>query len=208
MALKKLSDVYQIRAHAAATTATAALLQDQTTISTGLDSLRREVLAIWGVQHAHTTSDNALTQDRVTEILRAEIDGGTNTKSCRWGVRSFLSTHTAPSATLLVADPDTISADVKAYAQSAFNTQVGAIGDAIAMIISGDDSPAPLFDFNVPDLPIGYVVGSEMYFTQQVFVDGVTVTGDIGGYESSIRIFAQRMEADAALYAAILTGQN
>ena len=208
MALKKLSDVYQIRAHAAADSATAQLLTEQTTISTGLDSLRREVLAIWGVQHAHTTSDNALTQDRVTETLRAAIDGGANTASCRWGVRSFLSMHTNPSATLLIADPDTISVDVKAYEQSAFDTEKGAVGDGIAMIVSGDDSPAPLFDFNVPDLPIGYVTGSEMYFTQQVFVDGIAVAGNIGGYESSIKIFCQRMEADAALYAAILTGQN
>ena len=212
MGFKKLSDFYTIRATAvpATTGGGGETFSIATTpIDTGLDSLRREVLGIYAVQMSSTTSDDAGITECALEGLRQAIDGGADHEGVRFGTRAVLykndsQTGFQPNG---VGDDNVLAVDASEYEGFAWNTQIGAVGDSIGMLVTEDNLRYPQqYDAIVADQPIGYVTAGTMNFVAVNFIDGITPSQAYGGVNWGVRIMARRLEADAALYAAILTG--
>ncbi len=212
MGFKKLSDFYTIRATAVPDTTggggeTSSI--STVAIDTGLDSLRREVLGIYAIQMSSTTSDDAGLLECALEGLRAEIDGGADHAGVRFGTRAVLyknvnSIGFQPEG---VGNEDVLALDASEYEGFAWNTQIGAVGDSIGMLVTEDNLRYPQqYDAIVADQPIGYVTASAMNFCAVNFIDGIAPAQTYGGVTWGIRVMCRRLEADASLYAAILTG--
>lgn len=212
MGFKKLSDFYTIRATATpASTGGGGETSSIATVAidTGLDSLRREVLGIYAVQMSSTTSDDAGITEAALDGLRLSIAGGADHEGCRFGTRAVLykndnSVGFQPQG---VGNEDVLAVDASEYEGFAWNTQIGAVGDSIGILVTEDNLRYPQqYDAILADQPIGYVTASTMNFSTVNFVDGITPTQNYGGVTWGVRIMARRLEADASLYAAILTG--
>ena len=211
MALKKLSDPYIIRASATTAGWNAADASPSVTstanIDTGLDSLRQEVLFCWAAFFGVTSDDNGEMQRSGHQaVVDAITTGAVATESCRFGTRLQLN----KSQVGLIED--------------LANDQVLAFDSAIS-ILSAIENPAAsntadsllelqehrfpeTWDPNEPGVPLGIVTDSTMQFVVNQFLDGVTSPITVGGVVGSVKIIAQRMKADASLYAAILTGNQ
>lgn len=211
MALKKLSDPYIIRASATTAGWAAAVASPTVTatanIDTGLDSLRQEVLFVWASFFGVTSDDNG-EQQRDAHIATTSVitTGAASNESCRFGTRLQLN----KSQVGLIEDLS--------------NDQVLAFDSAIS-VLSAVENPAgsntaqsllelqehrfpETWDPNEPGVPLGIVTDSTMQFVVNQFTDGITSAVAVGGVTGSVKIIAQRMKADASLYAAILTGNQ
>lgn len=208
MALKKLSDPYTIRAQAAITSVSAGASPNTTVttaIDTGLDALRQEVLAIWAVQFGVTSTDDGQQMLSALQVPVAAIQAGSIPEdSVKWGTRLALNKE-AQGMVEDFSDPEVIAFDSK-------NTEAylyDAGSNSARIVTTTSDLLFPeTYDPNEPGVPLAYVTSSSMEFVLNSFIDGQTTSTDYGGITGSVRILAQRMKADAALYAAILTGNQ
>lgn len=209
MGLKKLSDFYFIRATAAPASTSDTSSTATALIDTNLDTLRREVLAIYTVEFASTTSDDAsLSAVALTSLVN--VIGSNDRDGIRYGTRMCLyKDDTTGFTTNTIGDSDVIAVDGTEYEAFAFDYAIGGVGDGIGLNVVEDSLRYPQqYDAIVTETPIAYVTASQMAFNVQNFIDGQTIVGSYGGVTGSVRIMARRMEADASLYAAILTGNQ
>ena len=156
MALKKLSDPYVIRASAAVGTvaAGASPSQTQTTnIDTGIDSLRREILAIWSVQMGYTSSDDNAQMEVCLNGMRDFLVAGTGeTIAARYGVVCALNkqpqglVQTLDNSDVLAID----SVEHNAYAYD-FDTPAG--NDPTFVVTSEEFRFPETYDPNEPTVP-------------------------------------------------------
>lgn len=211
MALKKLSDPYVIRSSADVGTVAAGASPSQTTtttIDTGIDTLRREVLAIWSVQMGYTSSDDNAQMEQCLNAMRDYLVAGTGeTIAARYGVVCALNKQ--PQGLVQTLDnTDVLAIDAVEHNVYAYDFDTPAGNDPTFVITSEEFRFPETFDPNEPTVPLGYVTDSQMEFVCNAFIDGVTTTGTFSAVNGSIKIIAQRMQADASLYAAILTGNQ
>tara|TARA_Y100001973_G_scaffold2536_1_gene3853 strand:+ start:2071 stop:2700 length:630 start_codon:yes stop_codon:yes gene_type:complete len=209
MGLKKLSDFYFIRASGTPASTTDTSSTATTLIDTNLDTLRREVLAIYTVEFASNTSDDAsLSAVALTSLVN--VIGSNDRDGIRYGTRMCLYKNDRTGFTsLTIGDPDVIAVDGTEYEAFGYDVAIGGVGDGIGLNVVEDSLRYPQqYDAIVTETPIAYVTASQMSFNVQNFIDGQTISGGYGGVTGSVRIMARRMEADAALYAAILTGNQ
>ena len=211
MALKKLSDPYVIRASAGITTVGAGASPTATskqTIDTGIDSLNREVLAIWSVQLAYTGSDDNAQMESCYNAMRDFIVAGTGeTIAARYGV--VLSLNKQPQGLVQTLDnPDVLAVDAVEHNVYAYDFGTPTGNDPTFVSTTEEFRFPEIYDPNEPAVPLGYVTNSQMELCTNAFIDGVTTTTSFGGITGSVKIIAQRLQADASLYAAILTGNQ
>tara|TARA_Y100001963_G_C6664892_1_gene392249 strand:- start:261 stop:896 length:636 start_codon:yes stop_codon:yes gene_type:complete len=211
MALKKLSDPYVIRSSAAVGTVAAGPSPTQTartTIDTGIDSLRREVLAIWSVQMGYTSADDNAQMENCLNAMRDFIVGGTGeTIAARYGVVCTLNKQ--PQGLVQTLDNvDVLAIDAVEHNVYAYDFATPTGNDPTYVITTEEFRFPETYDPNEPTVPLGYVTDSQMEFVTNAFIDGVTTSGTFGGVVGSVKIIAQRMQADAALFAALLTGSQ
>jgi hypothetical protein len=208
MALKKLSDPYTIRAQAAITSVSAGASPSTTAttaIDTGLDALRQEVLAIWAVQFGVTATDDGQQMLSALQVPVAAIQAGSIAEdSVKWGTRLALNKE-AQGMVEDFSDPEVIAFDSKNT--EAYLYDVGS--NSARIVTTTSDLMFPeTYDPNEPGVPLAYVTSTSMEFVLNSYIDGQTTSTSYGGITGSVRILAQRMKADAALYAAILTGNQ
>ena len=211
MALKKLSDPYVIRASAAVGTVPAGASPTQTassSIDTGIDSLRREVLAIWSVQMGYTGADDNAQMEQCLNSMRDFIVAGTGDSiAARYGVVCTLNKQ--PQGLVQTLDNvDVLSIDAVEHNAYAWDFATPAGNDPNFVITTEEFRFPETYDPNEPTVPLGYVTDSQMEFVTNAFIDGVTTSGTFGGVVGSVKIIAQRMQAAAALFAALLTGSQ
>jgi len=208
MALKKLSDPYTIRSNASITSVSAGASPSTTAtaaIDTGLDALRQEVLAIWAVQFGVNASDDGQQMLCALQVPVAAIQAGSIAEdSVKWGTRMQLNKE-AQGLIEDFADPEVIAFDSQNH--EAYLYDAGSNSARIVTTTSDWMFPES-YDPNEPGVPLAYVTSSSMEFVLNSFIDGQTTSSTYGGITGSVRILAQRMKADAALYAAILTGNQ
>lgn len=209
MALKKLSDPYIIRAQASVPTLTAGASPAQTglsSIDTGLDSLRREVLAVWSVQFGYTGSDDNVQMEAALKACRDAIVSGADDIGCRYGIT--MSLNSEPQGLVeTFNDPHTIAVD--SYQVDVYGYDMVTGSNHPAFVTESTSFRFPeIYDPNEPKVPLAWVTSSQMELAASAFIDGVTTTLDAGGITGSCRIIAQRYQADASLFASILTGNN
>jgi len=209
MGFKNLSDFYSIQASATPDSTTDQSSVQTVTIDTGLDSLRREVLGIYTVQMSMTTSDDGQLMLAALEPLREIIDAGADSESVRYGSRAALYNNDTgvgfPSEGM--GDTAVIAVDGSVHETVAWNSQIGSVGDSIEMTTASDSLRFPQqYDSIVANQPIAYVTSSGMNFSVGNFIDGVAPSVTYGGVTWGIKIVARRLQADAELFAAILTG--
>lgn len=209
MAVKKLSDPYIIRASATpATLAAGASPNNSATanVDTGLDSLRREVLYIWACFFGQTSDDDGHMQGECMTVLNTLITtGASQAESCRYGVRMQLNKSQIGLSEDLSND-QVLGFDSGISTMSAVDSTGGNIA---SFLLDTQELRFPVsWDPNEPGVPLGIVTDSTMEFVVNQFVDGITTAAPIGPVTGSIKIIAQRMQADASLYAAILTGNQ
>lgn len=209
MAVKKLSDPYIIRSSATpdalapganpGSTATA-------NVDTGLDSLRREVLFVWACFFGQTSDDDGEMQGTTMASLNTIITTGAAAfTNARYGTRMQLN----KSAVGLIEDlsnDQVLAFDSGISIMSAVDSTGGNIA---SFLLDTQEQRFPeTWDPNEPGVPLGIVTDSTMQFVVNQFIDGITTTSTVSGVTGSVKIIAQRMQADASLYAAILTGNQ
>ncbi len=211
MALKKLSDPYIIRATATTAGWAAAAASPNVTatanIDTGLDSLRQEVLFVWAAFFGVTSDDNGEMQRAGHQAcVDAITTGAVSTESCRFGTRLQLN----KSAIGMIEDlsNDQVLAFDSAISVISAIENPGGSNTADTLIELQEHRFPETWDPNEPGVPLGIVTDSTMQFVTNQFLDGVTSPVTVGGVDGSVKIIAQRMKADASLYAAILTGNQ
>lgn len=209
MALKKLSDPYIIRASATTDTLAAGANPFSTVtanIDTGLDSLRREVLFVWAAFFGVTSDDDGIMQGECMDVLNTVITTGAAAfESCRYGVRMQLNKQ--PTGLIEnLGNQNVLAFDSAVSTMSAVDSTGGNIA---SFLLETQEQRFPQsWDPNEPGVPLGIVTDSTMEFVVNQFVDGITTGQNIGGVDGSVKIIAQRMEADAALFASIITGNQ
>lgn len=207
--MKKLSDPYIIRSTAAVPTLGAGASPAATglsTIDTGLDSLRREVLAVWSVNFGYTGADDGSQMEQALEACRAFISAGTGQSIAgRYGVTMALNKE--PQGLVeSFGNANTVAIDAVQTNFFAWDV-AGPSANEVGIVTTTEEFRFPeIYDPNEPGVPLCWVTDSQMEFVASAFVDGVTTTGNVTGITGSCRIIAQRYEADASLFAAILTG--
>nr|AGA18309.1 hypothetical protein [uncultured marine virus] len=211
MALKKLSDPYVIRASANVGTVAAGASPGSTsteTIDTGIDALNREVLAIWSVQMGYTGSDDNVQMEACLNAMRDFIVAGTGeTIAARYG--TVLTLNKQPQGLYQTLDnPDVLAVDAVEHNVWCYDFDTPGGNDPTYVITSEEFRFPEIYDPNEPSVPLGYVTNSQMELCVNSFIDGVTTTTAYGGANGSVKIIAQRLQADASLYAAILTGNQ
>ena len=206
MALKKLSDPYTIRASASITTVGAGADPASTatsTIDTGLDALRQEVLAIWAVQFGINASDDGQQMLSALQVpIAAIIAGSINEDSVKWGTRMGLNSVVQGNVETF-NDPEVVAFD--SHNCSAYLYDAGTNSPRVVLTETANSFPET-YDPNEPGVPLAYVTSSQMEFFVNAFIDGQTTATTFGGITGSVRILAQRLKADASLYAALLSG--
>ena len=211
MALKKLSDPYVIRASAAVGTVAAGASPTQTTlttIDTGIDSLRREVLAIWSIQMGYTSSDDNAQMEGCLNSMRDFIVAGTGESiAARYGVVCTMNKQ--PQGLFQTLDnTNVLAVNAVEHNVYAYDWDTPAGNDPTFVITTEEFRFPETFDPNEPQVPLGYVTDSQMEFCCNAFIDGVTTSSSFGGVTGSVKIIAQRLQATADLFASILTGNN
>ncbi len=211
MAVKKLSDPYIIRASATTDGWAAGVASPNVTatanIDTGLDSLRREVLYVWACFFGVTSDDNGEMQRDAHVATTAVITGGgASNESCRFGTRMQLNKSQVGLIEDLSND-QVLGFDSAILTLSAVENPAGS-NTAQSLLDLQEHRFPETWDPNEPGVPLGIVTDSTMQFVVNQFLDGVTSAGTVGGVTGSIKIIAQRMQSDASLYAAILTGNQ
>lgn len=206
MALKKLSDPYTIRASASITTVGAGANPNDTvtsTIDTGLDALRQEVLAIWAVQFGINASDDGQQMLAALQVPIAQIIAGSiGEDSVKWGTRMGLNSE-VQGLVESFDDPQVVAFD--SHNCEAYLYDAGSNSPRVVLTESSNQFPET-YDPNEPGVPLAYVTSSQMEFFVNAFIDGQTTSSTFGGITGSVRILAQRLKADASLYAALLSG--
>jgi len=196
--MKKLSDVYVIRGSidfpADGNDAIETL-----TIDTGLDALRREILAIWEVDFQPTgprssivtTVEGAVPTLSHVQQLSCSVLRGNSTPTAQETLSSnnyiagFTSDMLSNNTYITVGGTSSVTTDTVGFSNNTdYNSAEMPSRDA---------------------LPIGYVVQGEFYLVADFDAYDVTNTAWYTGCD--IRIYGQRMQADAALYAALIAGQ-
>lgn len=211
MAVKKLSDPYIIRASASTTGWAAGVASPTVTttanIDTGLDSLRREVLYVWACFFGITSDDNGgMQRDAHVATTAVITTGAASSESCRFGTRMQLNKSPVGLVEDLSND-QVLGFDSAILTLSAVENPAGS-NTAQSLLDLQEHRFPETWDPNEPGVPLGIVTDTTMQFVVNQFLDGVTSAVAVDGVNGSIKIIAQRMQADASLYAAILTGNQ
>jgi len=197
--MKKLSDVYVIRGSIDFPSDGADPIE-VLTIDTGLDALRREILAIWEVdfQPIGPRSSVITTIEGVVPTL-----SHVQQLSC-----SVLRGNSTPTAQETLSSNNYIAGFTSDMLSNNTYLQTAATTFAITTDTVGFTNNTDYNSAEMPSrdaLPIGYVVQGEFYLVADFDAYDATNTAWYTGCD--VRIYGQRMQADAALYAALIAGQ-
>jgi len=196
--MKKLSDVYVIRGSIDFPSDGNDPIETLT-IDTGLDALRREILAIWEVDFQPTGPRSSVitTVEGVVPTL-----SHVQQLSC-----SVLRGNSVPTAQETLSSNNYIAGFTSDMLSQNTYINVGGV-DVITTDTVGFTNNTDYNSAEMPSrdaLPIGYVVQGEFYLVADFDAYDVTNTAWYTGLD--VRIYGQRMQADAALYAALIAGQ-
>ena len=196
--MKKLSDVYVIRGNIRFP-ADGNDPIETLTIDTGLDALRREILAIWEVDFQPTNPKSSFV---------TAIEGVVPTMSHMQQLScSVLRGNSVPTAQETLSSNNYIAGFSSDTLHNNTYITVGGASSVTTDTVGFSNNT----DYNSAEmpsrdaLPIGYVVQGEFYLVADFDAYDATNTSWYEGCD--IRIYGQRMQADAALYAALIAGQ-